>query len=103
MARRMIDLSVAIENDIKSDPPGLEVSIKYLTHKETAPLVAARYEGLKPEDLIDGEGYAIEFLQINTHNGTHVDAPGTTPPRWIAESPQRASTRSRWTGSPAPA
>ena len=75
MPRRMIDLSVAIENDIKSDPPGLEVSIKYVTHKETAPLVAARYEGLKPEELIDGEGYAIEFLQINTHNGTHVDAP----------------------------
>jgi kynurenine formamidase len=71
----MIDLSVAIENDIKSDPPGLEASIKYVTHKETAPLVAARYEGLKPEELIDGEGYAIEFLQINTHNGTHVDAP----------------------------
>jgi kynurenine formamidase len=75
MARQIIDLSVPIENDVKSDPPGLEPAIEYVGHKETAALVAARYENLKPKELIDGEGYAIEFLRINTHNGTHVDAP----------------------------
>ena len=75
MARRFVDLSVPIENDVRSDPPGLEPSIEYRTHKETAPLVARRYAELKPEELIDGEGYAIEFLKVNTHNGTHVDAP----------------------------
>ena len=75
MARKFIDISVPIENAIKSDPPGLEPSIEYRDHKSTAPLVAARYEGLKPEELLDGEGYAIEFLKLNTHNGTHVDAP----------------------------
>lgn len=75
MAREFVDLSVPIENDIKSDPPGLEPSIEYRSHKETAPIVAKRYEGVKPHDLIDGEGYAIEFLKLNTHNGTHVDAP----------------------------
>ncbi len=75
MARRFVDLSVPIENDVRSDPPGLEPSIEYRTHKETAPLVAKRYAELTPEELIDGEGYAIEFLKVNTHNGTHVDAP----------------------------
>ena len=75
MARRMIDLSVPIENDVVSDPPGLRPSIEYVGHKATAPLVAARYNNLKPEELIEGEGYAIEFLKVNTHNGTHVDAP----------------------------
>lgn len=75
MARRFVDLSVPIENDVKSDPPGLEPSIEYRDHKQTAPLVAKRYEGLAPEGLVDGEGYAIEFLKLNTHNGTHVDAP----------------------------
>jgi kynurenine formamidase len=75
MTRRFVDLSVPIENDVKSDPPGLEPSIEYKDHKETAPLVAGRYDNLKPEELVDGEGYAIEFLKVNTHNGTHVDAP----------------------------
>jgi hypothetical protein len=47
MARRFVDLSVPIENDVRSDPPGLEPSIEYRTHKETAPLVARRYAELK--------------------------------------------------------
>lgn len=75
MARKIIDLSVPIENDVRSDPPGLEPKISYLSHKDTAPLVAARYDNLRPEELVDGEGYAIEYLEVNTHNGTHVDAP----------------------------
>ncbi len=75
MNRRFVDLSVPIENDVKSDPPGLEPFLEYRTHKETAALVAKRYEGLQPDELLDGEGYAIEFLKVNTHNGTHVDAP----------------------------
>ena len=75
MATKFIDLSVPIENDVKSDPPGLEPSIEYRDHKATAPIVAKRYDNLKPEELLDGEGYAIEFLKLNTHNGTHVDAP----------------------------
>jgi kynurenine formamidase len=75
MSRRFVDLSVPIENDVKSDPPGLEPFVEYRDHKQTAPIVAKRYDGLAPEGLLDGEGYAIEFLKLNTHNGTHVDAP----------------------------
>ncbi len=31
--------------------------------------------GLKPSDLPDSEGWAIERVQLSTHNGTHLDAP----------------------------
>ena len=30
-------------------------------------------QGLKKEDLPDGEGWAIELVQLTTHNGTHLD------------------------------
>jgi kynurenine formamidase len=33
------------------------------------------FEGLKAEDLPDGQGWAVEQVQLSTHNGTHLDAP----------------------------
>jgi kynurenine formamidase len=75
MATRIIDISVALESDIASDPPGLEPRIAYMGHKETAPQVCAFFPGLAPADLPDGEGWAIERVEITTHNGTHLDAP----------------------------
>lgn len=33
------------------------------------------FPGLKKEDLPDGESWAVEKVQLNTHNGTHLDAP----------------------------
>jgi kynurenine formamidase len=33
------------------------------------------YPGLRPDQLPDGQGAAIERLQLTTHNGTHLDAP----------------------------
>lgn len=75
MPRRFVDLSVAIENDIIADPPGYGPKVTYQDHKSTAPFVAARYEGLKPDDLPRGEGFAAELVQLSSHSGTHVDAP----------------------------
>jgi kynurenine formamidase len=75
MPTRIIDLSVALESDIASDPPGMEPRIAYLDHKQTAPQVCAFFPGLTQADLPDGEGWAIEQVQITTHNGTHLDAP----------------------------
>ncbi len=75
MARRIIDLSVAIRADIASDPPGMEPKIQYVGHKVSAAAVCSYFPGLTPADLPDGEGWAIERLEITTHNGTHVDAP----------------------------
>src|SRR5215470_15557564 len=75
MASRIIDLSVALQSDIASDPPGLEPKIAYIDHKQTAAQVCAFFPGLKPSDLPEGEGWAIEQVQITTHNTTHLDAP----------------------------
>ena len=45
----------------------------YETAKEI--VVKAELPGLKKEDLPDGEGWAVELVQLSTHNGTHLDAP----------------------------
>lgn len=73
--RRIVDISMAIENDIPSDPPGLGPKVVYRGHAEMAPMMTKFFPGLKPEDLPDGEGWAIEEVSLTTHNGTHMDAP----------------------------
>ncbi|WP_296427637.1 cyclase family protein [Yoonia sp.] len=75
MPRRFIDLSVALEADIQSDPDMMLPQIEYLAHDQTAGQVASFFEGLQKDELPGGEGWAIERLNIATHNGTHLDAP----------------------------
>ena len=75
MPRRFVDLSVALEADIQSDPPIMLPEIEYMAHSDTADQVISFFPGLKREDLPMGEGWAIEKLSIYTHNGTHLDAP----------------------------
>src|SRR3954451_20868122 len=72
---RIIDLSVALKAGIASDPPRMLPEITYRDHKEGAKEFAEIFPGLKPEQLPDGEGPAIERVVITTHNGTHLDAP----------------------------
>lgn len=75
MTRRIIDLSVALKAGIASDPPMMLPEIDYVDHRQSAPQVAALFPGLRPEQLPDGEGWAVENVRISTHNGTHLDAP----------------------------
>ena len=75
MPRRFIDLSVALEAEIASDPPIMLPEIEYMSHADTAAQMAGFFPGLTPGDLPGGEGWAIEKLSIYTHNGTHLDAP----------------------------
>ena len=75
MARRLVDISVPLENDVAADPPRMKPEIRYRTHKDTAEEVASYFPGLEPSDLPDGEGWAVEEVRLSTHNGTHLDAP----------------------------
>lgn len=72
---RFIDLSVTLENDVPADPPHLRPEIRYTDHRRGAEQIAGIFPGLSPDDLPDGEGWAVEDLVLHTHSGTHMDAP----------------------------
>ena len=75
MPRRFVDLSIFLENDVVSDPPAFAPKIQYFTHQNTFEQIEPFFPGLKQADLPDGEGWAVEMVQLSTHNGTHLDAP----------------------------
>ena len=75
MPRKIVDLSIYLENDVLSDPPPFGPKITYLDHQATFPQMAPFFPGLKKEDLPDGAAWAVEKVEIITHNGTHLDAP----------------------------
>src|SRR5471030_2804860 len=75
MKRRFVDLSIYLENDVISDPPPFGPKIQYHKHEQTAGQIAQFFLGLKKEDLPDGAGWAVENVNLSTHNCTHLDAP----------------------------
>ena len=75
MARRLIDLSVPPQNTVYADPPGHGPAIEYIDHDQSVGDILNFFPGLKKEHLPDGKGWAVERVQLSTHNGTHIDAP----------------------------
>src|ERR1700712_5640563 len=71
----IIDLSIPLENDVRSDPEGYRPHIEYLDHHQSLPGLQTFFPGLAAEDMPSGEAWAIEHITLNTHNGTHLDAP----------------------------
>jgi len=73
--RKIIDLSIAIENDVASDPEPYRPHVTYHKHRETYDQLLPFFPGLDSSELRDQEAWAVEELVVNTHNGTHMDAP----------------------------
>jgi len=69
---RIVDLSLEIREGL---PGVLGAQIKYLNHRDSVPEMLASWPGIKPEDLPGGMGWAAETVTLNTHSGTHMDAP----------------------------
>lgn len=75
MPRKFVDLSIYLENDVVSDPKPFTPKITYLDHKASFPQLAGFFPGLTQADMPDGEAWAVEKVELITHNGTHLDAP----------------------------
>jgi kynurenine formamidase len=70
-----VDLSIAIESDLPSDPPVSIPKIEYIDHIEGGKTMKQFFPGLEDKDLPDGLGWAAESVTLTTHSGTHMDAP----------------------------
>lgn len=72
---RLLDLSVAIEHDAPGEM--MKPKIDYVTHAAAGLTRMCETFGAAPTDFVysNGQGWAVEKLTVNSHAGTHVDAP----------------------------
>ena len=76
MARRFVDLSILLQNDVVTDPPFLRPKITYQRHEDTIEEARHFFPGIVAEDFPGGVGFAAaEWVTLTTHSGTHLDAP----------------------------
>ena len=73
--KRFIDLSVALESGLPSDPLAMIPQIDYADHQKGAEQMKDFFPGIQKEQLPGGLGWALETLSLTTHSGTHLDAP----------------------------
>ena len=75
---KFIDLSIPVINtdEMVFDPPLTQPKIEYSSHDRGAEEMKGVFMKLNPEEHLPvGKGWAIEMVTINTHSGTHMDAP----------------------------
>jgi len=58
---KYIDLSMPIENDVKSDPEPYGPKITYLKHTETFEQIAPFFPGLKQEQMPGGKNPVLSW------------------------------------------
>jgi kynurenine formamidase len=73
--KRFVDLSISIETGLPSDPPMMIPKIDYIDHILGADSMQEFFPGVKKDQLPGGLGWALEFMTLTTHSGTHLDAP----------------------------
>jgi kynurenine formamidase len=73
--KRFVDLSISIETGLPSDPPMMIPKIDYIDHVLGADSMQEFFPGVKKDQLPGGLGWALEFMTLTTHSGTHLDAP----------------------------
>ena len=73
--KRFVDLSISIEPELPSDPPMMIPKVDYIDHTMGAEQMKEFYPGVTKEQLPAGLGWAVEFITLTTHSGTHLDAP----------------------------
>jgi len=75
MARKIIDISIALDNETPVDQPGFGPKIEYQAPKDNLAEIFRFFPGLTVDQLPGGEGWGNETVTLRTHSGTHLDAP----------------------------
>jgi len=75
MARRIVDISIALDNETPADQPGFGPRIQYQAPAGNTAEILNFFPGLTVEQLPGGEGWGNETVTLRTHSGTHLDAP----------------------------
>ncbi len=73
--KHFIDLSIGIEHNLPSDPPMMIPKINYVDHSKGADQMLDFFPGIRKDQLPQSLGWALEFITLTTHSGTHLDAP----------------------------
>ncbi len=87
---KLIDLSIAISNEISGDPALTAPKVEYFDHDKGTDDMRAFFSKLKADDLPVGKGWAQETVTLSTHSGSHMDSPwhfGPIQDREIGERP----------------
>lgn len=86
---KLIDLSVEVIHDTPCDPPSMPTKIKYMRHREGTEHMLGFFPNASKEDLPGGLGWALEYVNLTTHSGTHMDAPWHFHPTMNQGEPAR--------------